>query len=251
MADPNPLYIKQLGKLTETAMEIVAELHEMLDVVHCGEEDLDEIKELGLCFREASASDDLKKVAEIIATMEGNPLDVIVENYTRGHEELSKVDRINATFSVLFEIDPAIMQELNGIAGKDVSIDVELAEVELPDAADTIVAGRKVAVLIGKGKTELDHVQHVHVSFKRGVVEIGGGLEASNCLAYDPRKFCVHGNKGEVVDDLPDKRKLLHQVLFPHLPDLNAFFVRRHRHLSGMRACDMLRGVGRQIGEVP
>lgn len=76
---------------------------------------------------------------------------------------------VDAVFVVPLEIDAALAQELDGVVGKDVLVDVEFAEVELPDAAARVgffvvaAAHGKVAVLVGEGEAQLDEFEHVDV----------------------------------------------------------------------------------------
>lgn len=48
MANPNPLDLQQLSELVQASMEAVAELHEVLYVIHSGEIHVYQIKEPNL-----------------------------------------------------------------------------------------------------------------------------------------------------------------------------------------------------------
>ncbi|WVZ18109.1 hypothetical protein V8G54_005431 [Vigna mungo] len=153
MAHTNPFHLQQLRKLVQPTMEAVAELHQMLDIIHHREIHLDQIEEPSLRIRQASACQQLKKVAKIVAAVKGDPMNGVVQHDSRGHEKLPKPVHVDSLLAVLFEIDPALAQQLDRIASEDVFADVELAKVELPDAGTLGAAGREVPVLVGEGET--------------------------------------------------------------------------------------------------
>lgn len=72
---------------------------------------------------------------------------------------------VDAVFVVPLEINPALPQELDGVVGEDVLVNVEFAKVELPDAARAgfVAARGKVAVLVGESEAQLDEFEHVDV----------------------------------------------------------------------------------------
>mmetsp|Transcript_51337 Transcript_51337/g.133406 ORF Transcript_51337/g.133406 Transcript_51337/m.133406 type:complete len:226 (+) Transcript_51337:244-921(+) len=97
--------LEVLGELIEPALEALAGLHEVLDVVEAREINLQLRKEVVLLCRQSFAGEQLHQVAEVIATVEGDPLDVIREHAARGDEELGKVDDIDAIILVAPKID--------------------------------------------------------------------------------------------------------------------------------------------------
>ncbi|URD92539.1 hypothetical protein MUK42_18343 [Musa troglodytarum] len=205
--DPHPLDIEQLGKLVEPPMEAVAEFHDVLDVVHSREVDVDEIEEAGLGVREVLASEKLEK-------------------------ELAKALGINPRLIVLLEIDAALAEKVDGVGREDVLLDVELAEIELPYAATVGAAGGEGAELVGEGETELDEFEHVDIGLEGGVVELGAGPEVAEGAAHDAGELGVHGHVREVVHDLADQGELRLEVVAPHLADLDRLVLgqdRRHR----------------------
>lgn len=151
MADPNPLDVEQLGQLVEAPMQAVAELHQVLDVVDDGEVDVDQCEEGGVVVGEALAGEELEQVAEVVAAVEGDPIDGVVEDDARGHEELAEARGVDAAVGVAGEVDAALAEELDGVVGEDVLVGVELAEVELPYALLVGgAAGGEIAVLVGE-----------------------------------------------------------------------------------------------------
>ncbi|URE02866.1 hypothetical protein MUK42_07226, partial [Musa troglodytarum] len=218
VADPDPLNIKQLGELVEPPMEAVAELHEMLDVVHGREVYPDEIEEASLGVGEVLASEHLKKVAEVITAVEGDPVDGVIKHDTRRHEELAEAVGVDPLVVVLLEVDAALAEELDGVGREDVQLHVEFAEVELPYAAAVGAAGGQVAELVGEGEAELDQLEHVDVGLEGGIVKVGAGPEASQGSAHDAGELRVHGDVGEVIHDLADQGKLRLQIDLDRTP---------------------------------
>jgi len=158
--------------------------------------------------------------------VEGDPVYGIVEHDAGGHEELCEPSRIDAALGVAAEVDAAATEQLDGVGGEDVARVVELAEVELPDAAAAAsTEGRQLAARPGEGEAELDEVQHVNVGLEGGVVVVGGGAEGADGPADDARELRVHRDERELVDDVADQRELLLQVVRPHLPDLHRLVV--------------------------
>jgi hypothetical protein len=136
---PDTLHVEELGELVQAAVQAVAELHEVLDVVDGGEVNLHEPEEAGLRVGEGVAGEDLEQVPEVVAGVEGDPADGVAEHDPGGHEQLGEAARVDAALGVAAEVDAAVAEQLDGVGGVDVARVVELAEVELPDAA---AAGR-------------------------------------------------------------------------------------------------------------
>ena len=90
---------------------------------------------------------------------------------------------------------------------EDVGGEIELAEVELPDAVLLVVgtAGREVSSLVGEGETELDHLEQVDVRSQCLVVVLGVGFECSDRSADDTGELRVHRDEREVVDDVANQ----------------------------------------------
>lgn len=153
MADANPLHLQQLRELVQPSMEAVAELHQVLDIIYHRKIHLDQIEEPGLRVRQAPACQQLQEVAEIVAAVEGNPAHGVVQHDPGGHEELPEPVHVDSILAVLLEVDSALAQQLDRVAREDVFADVELAEVELPDAGALRAAGGKVPVFVGEGET--------------------------------------------------------------------------------------------------
>ena len=153
MAHANPLNLQQLRKLVQPSVEAVAELHQVLDVIHHRKIHLDQIEEPGLRLRHAPACQQLQEVPEIVPAVEGNPVHGVVQHDPGGHEELPEPVHVDPFLAVLLEVDPALAQQLDRVAREDVFADVELAEVELPDAGALRAAGREVTILVGESET--------------------------------------------------------------------------------------------------
>lgn len=169
MANSDPFDLQQLGELVQTAVKAVAELHEVLDVVYGGKIHVDQIEKLRLRIGQILTRQELQQVPEIVTAMESNPMNVVIQNDPGGHEKFPETAGVDAVLVVLLEIDAALAQKLDGIVGEDVLVDVELPEIELPDAArvgivvDVGGTRGKVAVLVRECEPQLDELEHVDV----------------------------------------------------------------------------------------
>ncbi|KAL8153286.1 hypothetical protein V2J09_011046 [Rumex salicifolius] len=165
VTNPHSLHLQQLGELVQSSMEAVTELHQMLDVIHSWKVSGNKLEKLRLGFRQLPAGQQLQQVAEIVPAVERNPVNVLIQHHPGGHQELPESPGVDPPLVVLVEIDPALSEELDGVAGVHVLLHVELPEIELPDAASVIVgaACRQIALLVGEGEPELDQLEHVDV----------------------------------------------------------------------------------------
>lgn len=165
MANPNPLDLQQLSELVQASMEAVAKLHEVFYVVHSWEIHVYQIEEAHLCIGQILTRQELQQVPEIVTAVESNPMNVVIQDDPGGHEKLPETVGVDAVFVVPLEINPALPQELDGVVGEDVLVNVEFAKVELPDAARAgfVAARGKVAVLVGESEAQLDEFEHVDV----------------------------------------------------------------------------------------
>lgn len=145
----------------------------------------------------------------------------IIQHDARRHQQLGEPERVNALLAVPTEIDPALPQEIDGVAGIGVIFEVEFAEIELPDAAAAGAAIGEVAEGIREGEPELDELEHVDVGLEGGVVVIGARFEGPQRPADDPGELGVHGDEGVIVDDLADQGELRFEVVAPDLADLD------------------------------
>lgn len=155
MASTESLNLEQLGQTIQSSMQIIAELHEMLDVIEVGKVHPDEVEETTLGGRQAPIHYELEQVTEIIATVEGDPSNVLIQDDPRRHEQLCEAVRVHAPFAVLLEIDATLAQQLDGIGGVSILPDVEFPEIELPHAVSIRAAVWEVAVFIRKRQPQL------------------------------------------------------------------------------------------------
>lgn len=215
-------------------MEAVAELHEVFDIVHGWEVNPDQIEEADLGVGEVLASEHLEKVTEIIAAVECDPMNGVIKHDPGRHEELTKPLGVDPFLAVPLEVDAALPEELDGVGSEDVALQVELAEIELPDAAAAAAAGREVAALVGESEAELDELEHVDVGLESGVVEVGAAAEGAEGAADDAGELGVHGDVGEVIHHLADQGELCLEIIGPHLADLHSLVLRKdRRHRTG------------------
>jgi len=79
-----------IGKIIKPAVGNIAELHQVLDVVHAREVYVDEIGKSGHRVRQASVGEQLEQVAHTVATIERHPVKIRTTSAARQ----SVVDRL-------------------------------------------------------------------------------------------------------------------------------------------------------------
>lgn len=167
--------------------------------------------------------------------MKSDPVDRLIQHNPRRHQQLSEAKRIDPFLVVLVEINAALRQEIDGITGAEVVFDIELTEIELPDAAPAGAAAGEVTEGIGEGEAELDQFEHVDVGLEGGVVVIRARFERPQSPADDAGELGVHGDEGVIVDDLAHQGELGLEVVAPDLADLDGvvgFWGDRHRNMK-------------------
>eukprot|EP00964_Phaeocystis_antarctica_P049726 scaffold28807_cov67-Phaeocystis_antarctica.AAC.18 len=202
---PDALHLQVLGQLVEPALEVLTRLHQVLDVVDLREVELELIEELVLLEGQRPAREHLEQVAEVVARVEGDPLDVVAQHDPRGDEQLRKVNRVDAALLVLRKVEAGALK-----AGQSVLAGVRAApparqgwcggkqeagggalegefEVELKGAD----ARGQLALLVTEGEANLDDLQKVDVAAQRLVVKVGRRLEGADGTGDDPRELCV------------------------------------------------------------
>ena len=207
MTNPNSLNLKQLRQLVQTTVETITELHQVLNVVNPREINSNHLKESHLSLRQIPTRQQLQQVTEVVPAVERHPVNILIQHNPRRHQKLRESPRIDAVSFILIEIDPGLAEQLDGVVCEDVGGEVELAEVELPDAVLAVVgtAGREVSSLVGEREAELDHLEQVDVRSQGLVVVLGVGFESSDRSADDPGELGVHRDEREVVDDVANQ----------------------------------------------
>ncbi|URD99341.1 hypothetical protein MUK42_32230 [Musa troglodytarum] len=180
-------------------------------------------------------SGSLRQVPEVVSAVEGHPADGITQDHAGRHQELREPVGIHPVLPIPREIDVRLPEEVDGVGVADVTVNVELPEVELPhDGAAAGGGGREVAFGVGEGEAELDEVEEVDVGAEDVVVAVGDGLEVAEGADGDARKLGVHGYEREVVDDLADHGELGFEVVGPDVADLDAGGIVALRHRLGI-----------------
>lgn len=121
----------------------------------------------------------VRSTPKVIASMEGDPRDIAVQDNTAGHQQLGKVDLVNPFLDVCFEIDAAVKEEPNRFRGVHVIFGVELPEIELPDTQLAIVLGQ-LPFLIAERQAKLNHLEHVHICANGCILVCTRSLELAN-----------------------------------------------------------------------
>lgn len=67
-------------------LEILARLHQIFDVVDCGKVDSQKLKKLALVSGKILVCEYFHQVAEVVAGVEAEPLDVVHQDDARGHQ---------------------------------------------------------------------------------------------------------------------------------------------------------------------
>lgn len=106
MTDPNSLHLQQLRQLVQPTVEAVAELHQVLNIIHRREINVDQLEEAGLRIRQVLAREELQQVPEIVSAVERDPVHVLVQHDPGGHQQLGESTRLDPLSSVLGEVDP-------------------------------------------------------------------------------------------------------------------------------------------------
>jgi len=136
-------------------MQIIAELHEVFNVVYVGKEELEQIEEVGLGLRQWGRRQNFEQVSEVVPGMEGNPPDVFIQHNPTDGKQFPKSSYVNTSRLVLGKVDTALLQQFDGVTSKHVVTDTKLAEIKLPDTK-LIVDARKVSLRIRKRETQLN-----------------------------------------------------------------------------------------------
>lgn len=115
-------------------LQVLAALHQILDVIDGRKEQVEDLEELVFLLGEPRVRQELYQVAKVVAAVsnrrsdlsnqrlhslinrilkhgpvEGEPLDVFTQHQTRCHEELSKVKRVNSFFFVFFKLEAGVL----------------------------------------------------------------------------------------------------------------------------------------------
>jgi len=212
------LDVEVVGEVVEAALEVLAALHHVLDVVDARKVRVHEVEEALLVGRQRRAREDLEQVGKVVARVEAEPLDAVVEHEARRHEQLAERVDVDAALVVLLEVDAAAAQQVYRVRrahvlsggpppppppvsptrqceenqddqdDQDDVLDIEL-KVELPRAD----AGSQGAGRVREREAELDDVEHVDVDAQRLVVVVARALEGADRPRWYAREFSVLG----------------------------------------------------------
>jgi hypothetical protein len=219
VAGPDALHVQRLRQLVEPAVQVVAELHQVLDIIQSGEVGPQQVEKLVLARRQILAREQLQQVPEVVPAVKGNPMHVLVQHNPRRHEQLPEPLRVNPPLLVALEIDPALLQQLNRVVRVHVLPEVKLPEIELPHTRLPRPAPRQRAILIRERQPQLYQLQHVHICPKRLVVILRAVLERPDRPHHHARKLCVHSHIRILVHNVAYQLELILQVIGPYLPD--------------------------------
>ena len=116
MLRADSLHVQRLCQLVQSAVQIIAKLHQVLDVVERGEEETQEMEELGLVCGERRGGAHLEQVSKVIPRVEGDPLDILVQYYPAYRQLLPKPPHVDTPRLNLGKVDPALFQKLDRVS---------------------------------------------------------------------------------------------------------------------------------------
>mmetsp|Transcript_2579 Transcript_2579/g.7594 ORF Transcript_2579/g.7594 Transcript_2579/m.7594 type:complete len:285 (-) Transcript_2579:138-992(-) len=196
--------IEELCEFVEPALEVVAAARDELDVIDRGEVGAQQVEEGALRLGQRLAGEHLEEVAEVVTRVKADPPHVLVEHHARHHEQLRKVQWVDAVLLVLLEVDARLGEQVDGVLRIEVIVEAEL-EIELPGAA----AGRQDAVAVAEGDPQLDDVEQVHVAANVLVVGLRARAEGADGPRHAAWKLRVHGKPRIAVHNFADVSHLL------------------------------------------
>lgn len=91
-----------------------------LHVVQTGEIGEQELQKARLVHGQVAASESLQEITEVVARVEGNPLNLVVEDEARHHQELSEVMHVDTKLLELFKVDARRLKEVDAILGEHI-----------------------------------------------------------------------------------------------------------------------------------
>ncbi len=140
---------------------------EAFQVVDIREEEVQEIWKGVLWLWEVLVHHQTEQVREIVAAVETDPGDLVVQDQAGKGRLLCEIDVGDAPLLEHLEVDAWVFKEVDWGLGLSIGVNVE-SEVELPGANWLGM----VALFIRQGDTYLDNLGHVHICFYLRVFSI-------------------------------------------------------------------------------
>jgi len=143
-----------IGKIIKPAVGNIAELHQVLDVVHAREVYVDEIGKSGHRVRQASVGEQLEQVAHTVATIERHP---------------RSAKRRGSTPSVAWRVKSIPLWRSSSMWSASATSVPRPSEVELPGAGAASVVRlnhRLCCLLVGEGETNLDELEYIDIGLR-------------------------------------------------------------------------------------
>lgn len=131
--------------------------------------------------------------------MEAEPLDVVHEYDARRHEQLGKVDGIDALLLMLFKLNTRVLKQINGVLRvhilaemmrlitqlRNLHISKHLRETKLEIKLPCREVRRRVAIFIHECEAELDNLQQIDIAAKQLVLVISSGTKLPDRPGHD------------------------------------------------------------------
>jgi len=118
---------------------------------------------------------------------------IFVQHHARGHDKFVEAMQINSLLLILLEINPTLLQQLNGIMCIYINIDVEFPEIEFPDTMLIRTACGKIPILVRKCEAQLNQFQQIHIGSEPLIMELCTIYKNPHRYDYNTRELRVHG----------------------------------------------------------
>mmetsp|Transcript_1484 Transcript_1484/g.2418 ORF Transcript_1484/g.2418 Transcript_1484/m.2418 type:complete len:395 (-) Transcript_1484:222-1406(-) len=213
---PHALHVQLLGQPLQAAVHAVHAGHQVLDVEDVREVELEHLEEAALLGGQRLRGQQLQQVAEVVAAVEGDPLDAVHQHQPGGGQQLAEPVRVHAPPLVRGEADARALQQVDGLLRVHVLAQAE-PEVHLPAAA----ARHRVAVRLHEGQAELDDLKQVHIAPQRLVLVVRA-VVVRDGPGHHAREFSVHCNVMVFLCHFSNFIHFCIEIICPHLPNLDA-----------------------------
>lgn len=101
--------LQLIGDLLQAALQVLARLHQVFHIVDGGKVQAQILEEVALLRRQILVGQQLQQIAEIVARVKAQPPHVVHQDDARRHQQLGKVQAIDALLLVLFELDAGVL----------------------------------------------------------------------------------------------------------------------------------------------
>lgn len=115
MLGANSTQLQLVGHLLQAALQILARLHQILNVEYVGEVDVQQFEKVSFVGGQVLVGEELQEVTKIVAGMEAQPLDVVHQYDAGAHQQFGELNGIDAVFFVFLKLNARILQQIDGV----------------------------------------------------------------------------------------------------------------------------------------